>query len=282
MEGRQAIQDRPVVVGVRMVVHDLSVRIVAELPGGHGILHPVVEAEERVERRGGAVDAPGGLLGREQARPPGSCPARSADRRPRPSPPARRSTSWSRIGWTSSGVDSTTSATPWTGANPLIAIARRQSSGVTLRPVAGRLDGSTTGASSPMGIPSSWAHASSVRASGTISVVPGIVPSNTSPELPSIVMTSPASQDPVADDDLAVADLDPGRADDGRDPPAAGHDRGVARQAAARRQDPGRPGHPVDVVGRGLGPDEDRRPSRLGRFLGSLGAGDDRAARHPR
>ena len=56
-------------------------------------------------------------------------------------------------------------------------------------------------------------------------------------------------EDAVADDDPAVADLDPGRTDDGGDPPASGDDRGVARQAAARGQDAGRAGHPVDVIG---------------------------------
>ena len=120
-------------------------------------------------------------------------------------------------------------------------------------------------------------------ASGTTSVVPGIAPSKTSPVRPSIVMTSPGTsvRSPIttrsADHDHA------GRPDHGRDPPAAGDDRGVARQAATRREDAGRPGHAVDVVGRRLGPDEDR-----GRAVGRGGLGGLRArstiaaARHPR
>ncbi len=43
-----------------------------------------------------------------------------------------------------------------------------------------------------MATPSSRAQASSVRACGTTSVRPGIVPANTSPEAPSTVIVSPS------------------------------------------------------------------------------------------
>ena len=116
---------------------------------------------------------------------------------------------------------------------------------------------------SPIGIPSSAAHASSVAASGTTSVVPGI-------DAVEDLAGAAVDRDDVArlqrsarrsttrPSRTSIA----GRPDDRRDAPAAGDDRGMAGEAAAGRQDPGRPGHPVDVVGRGLGPDEDRRPAR--------------------
>ena len=47
--------------------------------------------------------------------------------------------------------------------------------------------------SSGIGIPSSWAQAIRIFASGTISVAPLMTPLKTSPVLPSIVMASPVS-----------------------------------------------------------------------------------------
>ena len=92
----------------------------------------------------------------------------------------------------------------------------------------------------------------------------------------------PGLEGPLAEDDPPSSTCIARRPDHRGDPPAARDDRGVARETAARRQDPGRAGHPVDVVGRGLGTDQDRGLAGLGGGLGRLGARDDRPGRHPR
>ncbi len=56
-----------------------------------------------------------------------------------------------------------------------------------------------------------------------------------------------------------AVDLHLAGADDGRDPPAAGDDRGVAHHAAAGGEDAARRLHAEHVVGRGLGTHEDHR-----------------------
>ncbi len=133
---------------------------------------------------------------------------------------------------------------------------------------------------SPIRIPSSRAQARSVAASGTTVAVPAAAPANTSPVPPSIVIVSPCGQRPVADGHAPLAEDHPGRADDGRDPPAARDDGGVAGEPAGGGQDPRRPGHAVDVVGRGLGADQDDGPAGLGGLDRGLGRRHDLAAGH--
>ena len=60
------------------------------------------------------------------------------------------------------------------------------------------------------------------------------------------------AEHPAVDPDLAVADDDTLSADDGGDAPAAGNDRGVTGEPAARREDACGTGHAVNVVGRCL------------------------------
>ena len=85
-------------------------------------------------------------------------------------------------------------------------------------------------------------------------------PRYTLPVLPSIVISSPASQHRAAPMRTASPSMcDLAGADDGRDPPPAGDDRGVADHAAAGGEDAARRLHAEHVVGRGLGTHEDHR-----------------------
>ena len=81
----------------------------------------VVEGEERVQCRLGAVETPGGLLLCEELPRRGSIPTRSGGARPPTGATRPSATSASRTGLTSSGVARTTSATPCGWAKPLIA-----------------------------------------------------------------------------------------------------------------------------------------------------------------
>ena len=56
------------------------------------------------------------------------------------------------------------------------------------------------------------------------------------------------AQAPAGDDQLPIANLHGGRSNDRRDPPPPGHDRGVAGEPTAGRQDPDSFRHAVDVV----------------------------------
>ena len=68
------------------------------------------------------------------------------------------------------------------------------------------------------------------------------------------------------------------RADHARLPHAARHDRGVRRHAAAGGEDGLGHHHAVEVLGRGLAPDQDHRLARAAELLGAVGVEHDRAA----
>ena len=255
----------------------------AELPGGDGVLHPLVEVEERVERRDRPQSAPQAArsASRRSVRPLRRR-RRSADRRRRRSRRARRSPAGRGSAGRSSGVDEDRVGEALERGEALDRDGPEARRPGVDRPVAEAiaLDRRVGGLSRLGADRRSRARRPSraaSRASGTTSVVPGMTPSKTSPVRPSIVMTSPARGSGRRTRPRRRETSMPGRPDDRRDPPAAGDDRGVAGQPAAGRQDAGRRGHPVDVVGRGLGPDEDRRlrrrPPRPGRPPGSWRSG---------
>ena len=102
-----------------------------------------------------------------------------------------------------------------------------------------------------------WSSGWSSKRASTV----GIAPTKTSPVEPSTLIQSPSSKvRPLSDAAgalRAVVDDQLGAAGDARLADLAGDDRGVRRGAAAGGQDALGHGHPVEVVGRGLDPDED-------------------------
>ena len=102
--------------------------------------------------------------------------------------------------------------------------------------------------SSPIGIPSSLAHASRTTASGTTSWVPGMVPSKTSPVSPSMVMTSPARS---ARSPMRTRRRRPRCPRPRRRRGSPSREPRQPRGSPSRRGTSGsrRPGHPVNVVG---------------------------------
>ena len=109
-------------------------------------------------------------------------------------------------------------------------------------------------------------------------------PTITRPVPPSIVITSPGADVVAADRRGACGEVEHEAlaADDARLAHPARHDRRVGGHAAVDGEDPLRVDHPVDVVGGGLGADEDHVLLRLAPRLGLVGVEHDLPAGRPR
>ena len=220
------------------------------------VLHPVVEREERVQRRAGGLDDPTPRGPRRRARPPPRTRPSSGGTRRRPARPRPSATSWSserldarraccrapsasgrgrRVALDAAGAGRTASS--GRPAAPS-AVGRRRGAGRRPSPARTR----TLRAAPIVDRPAPAPSASSICASGTTSVTAGgSCPRTPRPSPRRSMIVSPSASVAAVDRDLAVADH---AARPPRPPPGCPSPRATTAawlaQTAGRGQDPGR------------------------------------------
>ena len=242
VERGQPVEHVAVVLRVGVVVDDVRL---LELPGRHDVLHPLVEREERIERGVRALGAPCRGLRRDELGSAGLAavgePVGAGDRRREPVDHQVVEQRLDLLGRRQHGVGGALGHRE--ALDPERADHGRRRSPVRVA----RLEGSDAGLvadrdaelAGPSEERGGLGHGLRRAGDRALEHLAGAA----------VDRDRVAGPEPsIAERDPAVADLHRGRADHRGDAPAAGHDGGVAGEAARRGQDPGCPGHAVDVV----------------------------------